>query len=71
MHWFHEWKVVSQDSHAYFEKQTGQWDSRIIVPGTVFQCRKCPRTIIEPHDLKLQSVEVVKGDAESDDRSRN
>lgn len=61
-HWYHEWRVISDDAAGYFEKQEGQKDSRLIVPGTVLACKKCPKMILEPKDLRLKTVEVTPGD---------
>lgn len=59
---FHSWRVVSKDATGYFEKQEGQ-GSGFAVPGTVFECRKCPKMILEPTDLKLRTVEVERSEA--------
>lgn len=56
----HDWKLVSQDAKGYFEKQPGQLDSALVVPGTVFECKTCPKMILEPMDMRLQTVEVER-----------
>lgn len=58
----HNWKVLSQDAVGYFEKQKNQLDSEVAAPGTVFKCSDCSKMIIEPSDLKLRIVEVLKYD---------
>lgn len=57
---FHDWKLVSLDATGYGQKANHPENKRDVCKGSVWECEKCKKLRLKPHDLRLNAVEVTK-----------